>query len=88
MDLSQRSELTQSVERSSGSYELVLASALIALVGFGIDSWLGTLPLFTLIFAFIGFIGSSASLYFRYQAEMAKASQLRVQEQSKGTPGS
>lgn len=81
MDLSQRSDLTQSVEQSSGSYELVLSAVLIGLVGFGIDSWLGTMPVFTLVFAFIGFVGAGAALYYRYQAEMARAAAVRVEAQ-------
>lgn len=77
MDLSQRSDLTQSVHRSSGSYELVFAGVLLSLIGLFIDRASGTTPLFTLVFAFVGFIGSAASIYYRYQATMAAERTIR-----------
>lgn len=79
MDTSQRSELTQAVERSSGSYELVLSAVLVSLIGFGIDRWLGLLPLFTIVFAFVGFVGAGASLYYRYTEEMARENLARAE---------
>jgi F0F1-type ATP synthase assembly protein I len=71
VDRSQRSELTQNVDSSSGSYELVLSGVLISLIGYAIDRSVGTMPLFTLIFAAIGFAGATYSLYRRYTYAMA-----------------
>ena len=73
MDLSQRSDLTQSVHRSSGSFELVLGAVLFSLIGLLLDRGLGTIPLFTLILGFAGFIGATVSIYYRYKAQMADA---------------
>lgn len=70
MDLSQRRELTQSVNRSSGSFELVLGGVLFALVGTAVDAWAGLFPWFTLAFAALGFLGAAISMYYRYQEAM------------------
>ena len=70
MDASQRRELTQEMGRASGSYELVVSPVLLALIGLGIDRWLGTTPWFTVSFAVLGFIGVCVKLYYTYAAEM------------------
>ena len=73
MDLSQRSDLTQSVHRSSGSFELVLGAVLFSLIGLLLDRGMGTLPLFTVILAVAGFAGAAVSIYYRYKAQMTDA---------------
>jgi F0F1-type ATP synthase assembly protein I len=70
--------LTEGVQRSSGSYELVFAAALFAFIGLGIDRWLGLFPLFTVICSFLGFMGGVASVYFRYRLAMAEATTARM----------
>ena len=70
MSASQRRELTQSMHKSTGSYELVLSPLLLALIGYGLDRWLGTLPLLTIIFAVVGLVGACIKLYFGYMSEM------------------
>ncbi len=77
MDPSQRSELTQSVHRSSGSFELVLGAVLFSLVGLVVDRSAGTTPLFMVIFAAAGFAGAVVSTYYRYQRQMAEATAER-----------
>jgi F0F1-type ATP synthase assembly protein I len=77
VDPSQRSELTQSVHRSSGSFELVLGAVLFSLIGFVVDRSTGTTPLFMVIFAAAGFLGAVVSTYFRYQRQMAEATAAR-----------
>lgn len=72
MDLSQRSDLTQSVHRSSGSFELVLGAVIFGLVGFGIDRALGITPVLTIVFAVAGFVGAVVSIYYRYREAMAE----------------
>jgi F0F1-type ATP synthase assembly protein I len=67
---SQRRDLTQQMHKSTGSYELVLSPLLLALIGFGLDHWLGTLPLFTIVFATLGLVGAVIKIYFGYAAEM------------------
>ena len=71
MDSSQRSDITQSVHRSSGSFELVIGAVLFSLIGLLVDRSTGTTPLFMLIFAFAGFIGAAISIYYRYKAAIS-----------------
>lgn len=66
-------ELSDALHQSSGSYELVIAALAAAGLGFWIDYVVGTMPLFTLIFAVAGFIGAGYSLWLKYQAQMAAA---------------
>lgn len=70
MNSSQRSDITQSVHSSSGSFELVIGGALLSLIGLLVDRWVGTTPLFMLIFAFVGFAGAAISIYYRYKASI------------------
>ena len=77
MDLSQRSDLTQSVHRSSGSFELVLGAVLFGLLGLGVDKVLGTVPVFTIVFATGAFIGAVFSIYYRYRHQMAELEKQR-----------
>ncbi|MCU0267377.1 MAG: AtpZ/AtpI family protein [Acidimicrobiales bacterium] len=70
MAQSQRGELTKDFRRSSGSFELVMSPLLFALIGFGLDRWLGTVPVLTILFAVVGFAGAAVKLYYAYKFEM------------------
>jgi F0F1-type ATP synthase assembly protein I len=70
VDVSQRRELSQQVHRSTGSYELVFSPLLLALVGYGIDRWLGVVPALTVTFAILGLVGACVKLYYSYRNEM------------------
>ena len=61
----------EALSRSSGSFDLTFAAVLVGLIGYGIDRWLGIVPVFTLVFSVAGFIGASASIYYRYKEQMA-----------------
>jgi hypothetical protein len=58
------------MNRSAGSYELVFGPLLLALVGYGIDRWLGTTPILTIMAAVIGLAGAVIKLYYSYAHEM------------------
>jgi F0F1-type ATP synthase assembly protein I len=58
------------MHRSTGSFELVLGPLLMALIGFGLDRWLGTTPWLTVILGVVGLIGACVNLYYGYQREM------------------
>lgn len=75
MDDTNRGEFSKGLRRSSGSYELVFSSVLLALIGFGLDRWLGTLPLFVIIFAVLGFSGACVRLYYGYKYEIERQEQ-------------
>lgn len=65
-------EMTRSLHRSHGSFELALAPAILALLGLWLDRTVGTVPLFTLLFATVGIAGSFAKIYFQYRNSMAE----------------
>jgi F0F1-type ATP synthase assembly protein I len=67
---SERRELTQQLHRSTGGYELVLSPVILALIGFGLDKLLGTLPVLTIVFAVVGLAGAVIKLYYGYRDEM------------------
>jgi F0F1-type ATP synthase assembly protein I len=67
---SQGRELTESMHRSTGSYELVISPVLLALIGYGLDRWFGTVPVLTIIFAVVGLAGACVKLYYGYKNEM------------------
>lgn len=66
------SELTDGFMRSAGSYELVLSSVFFALGGWLIDGWLGTTPFVTCIGVVLGFLGATASIFYRYRSQFAE----------------
>jgi hypothetical protein len=71
-DLSAKRELSNGFGNAlSTAVELAVTPALMGLIGWGIDGWLGTRPLFFLVlFAFtIGYV--SWKQYVAYQARMA-----------------
>jgi F0F1-type ATP synthase assembly protein I len=70
VNVSQRRELTKEMHRTTGGYELAFSPLLLALIGFGIDKLLGTLPLFTIAFAVLGLVGAVTKIYFQYRTEM------------------
>lgn len=70
MEDAQRGDFSKYMRRGSGSYELVLSPMLLALVGWFIDRWLGTGPVFVTIFAVVGFAGACVKLYYGYKLEM------------------
>ena len=70
MDASQRREFNDQLQRSTGSYELVVSPVLLALIGYGLDRWLGTVPMLTVIFAVVGLAGAVTKLSLGYRDEM------------------
>jgi F0F1-type ATP synthase assembly protein I len=68
--VSQQRELSGQMHRTTGGFELVFSPLLLALVGYGLDRLLGTLPLLTIIFGIVGLCGAVAKLYFTYRLEM------------------
>jgi len=58
------------MHKSTGSYELVFSPLLLALIGYGLDRWLGTVPLLTIVFAVLGLVGACIKIYYGYVAEM------------------
>ncbi len=72
MDVSQRREMVSGMHRSTGSFELVLAPVLFALMGLWLDRAVGTVPLFTALFTVLAVAGVCVKLYYKYDTEMAE----------------
>ncbi len=68
----QRSDLTQQMHNSSGSFELVLSGVVLGVIGYFVDGWAGTRPIFMVLFTVLGFAGAAASVYYRYKYEIAQ----------------
>ena len=79
MDASQRRELNKGLgDGFTRAFEIVLAPAIFGVLGLLIDRMLGTVPLFTILLALFGLVGSFARTYYIY------AEQMRQHEE--GTP--
>ena len=65
-------ELTRSLHRSAGSYELAFAPVIMALIGLWIDRTAGTLPLFTILLAVFGAVGAGVKTYYAYDHSMRR----------------
>jgi hypothetical protein len=62
VERSQGRDFTQQMNRTSGSYELVLAPALLVLLGYLADGWLGTRPVLTWIAVFFAVVGAAVKV--------------------------
>jgi len=63
-------EMTRSLHRSHGSFELAMAPVLMALIGLWLDKTFGTVPLFTIALAVVGVVGSTIKVIYVYKAQM------------------
>jgi F0F1-type ATP synthase assembly protein I len=71
MDLEHRRELSRGYGNTlNRSFEFVVVALLFMGAGWLVDRWLGTDPVFLIIFVLVGFIGQGARFWFRYDAEM------------------
>ena len=58
------------MSKATGSYELVFSTLILALIGFGLDRWLGTTPYLTILAAVLGLTGATIKIVYSYRAEM------------------
>ena len=56
----------------SQAFEFAAGPVVMGLIGWLIDNAAGTGPLFLIVFAVFGVIGSFVSFYYRYQAQTAR----------------
>lgn len=64
--------LGSDMNRSTGGFELAFSGVVFALIGLWLDRWLGTVPLFTVGLAVLGFVGAVANVYYRYKREIER----------------
>ena len=53
-------------------------------VGYGLDRWLGTKPVFMIIFVMLALVGQFASLYYSYNQRMKDLEAKRAESASSG----
>lgn len=72
---------TAQLDRSHGSYELVVSPVILGLLGWWIDGRAGTSPLFLVVLAAVGVAGAATKLYYQYRttvsADLAGAAATR-----------
>lgn len=71
----ERPLISEQMHNSSGSFELVLSAVILGLGGYFVDGWVGTRPLFMVLFTVLGFVGAAASVYYRYKHDIAVINQ-------------
>lgn len=64
-------QMTQSLNQSHGSFELVVSPLLLGLLGWWIDGRAGTGPWLAITLAVVGVVGAAIKVYFEYRARMA-----------------
>lgn len=73
--------------KGHGGYEIALAPVIIGGFGWLLDSVIGTVPVFLIIGAVLGLVGSIANQYYRYQAAMEIENAKRLAGRPKATEG-
>jgi hypothetical protein len=68
---SSQRDVTRSLHRSHGSFELAFAPLIMGLLGLWLDRTIDTVPVFTLALALFGIAGSAIKVYYSYRHEMA-----------------
>lgn len=78
MELSQRSEPSNNHgDGLSIAFELVGTPGIFGLMGFGLDRWIGTTPLFTIGLTLVALATVASLTIWRYNAEIARADSAR-----------
>lgn len=84
MDQDQRREFSEQMNRSHGSFELVLSPFLLGLLGFWIDGRLGITPVLTIALSVLGVVGAVIKLYFGYVDSMTTLNAERAARTPRG----
>jgi F0F1-type ATP synthase assembly protein I len=70
--------------------EFALGTALFLGIGYALDRWLGTQPVFTICLFFVGVIGQFATMWYRYNDAMNThdAERLAARQAHRSSAGS
>jgi F0F1-type ATP synthase assembly protein I len=72
-DLHSKRELNKGfAAATSRGFELVATVAIFTGLGWLLDHWLGTSPLFIIVFTVLAFVGNFARMWYSYDAAMTK----------------
>lgn len=52
------------------AFELAIIPALFGLAGYGLDRWVGMVPVFTIVMAIVAFVGLGVRAWYQYDAKM------------------
>lgn len=69
-DATRPTKLTETLLQSTGGYELVFSALIMGFLGYAVDQWLNTTPVFVLVFSVFGFLGAAFSLYYRFKHQL------------------
>lgn len=79
MDLRDRQDLYNGFgDGLSRAFELALTPAVFGGLGFLVDSWAGTTPIFTIVFLVVAVAGVGYMTWHRYETEMQAKEQEAV----------
>lgn len=87
-----RSSRAPYVERASSSdlfgrgMELAMALLVFLLLGWAVDDWLGTKPLFIIVFAMLALIGGGARIKYAYDESMERHQRQRAEAMRASVP--
>ena len=70
----------------SKAFELALTPAVLGVAGWWLDDRLGLTPLLTLLFCLLGVVGTSLSLWYRYDAAMKVQESAAADARAARTP--
>ena len=73
MDLRDRRDLYNGFgDGLARAFELAVTPAIFAAIGYGLDRWLGTTPLLTIVLLLFALVGTTYMAWVRYDAEMRR----------------
>lgn len=67
-----KGQISKDMTDSTGGFELAASGVIFCLAGLWIDRQLGTVPLFTLVLAVLGFVGGMLNVYYRYKRQIER----------------
>ena len=89
VDSSQRRELNEGFgDGLQQAFELVVTPAIFGVLGYLLDRWLGTVPVFTVVFTLFVLGYESWKLYVAYTRQMAAAEEGKPWARSRAATGS
>jgi F0F1-type ATP synthase assembly protein I len=59
------------------AFEFAATVAIFFAIGYGLDRWLGTTPLFMVVLFLLAIIGKSVKLYYQYSADLDRDVEAR-----------
>jgi hypothetical protein len=67
----EQGELYRGYEKGfSRGFEVALTPAILGAIGYGLDRWIGIVPVLTILFVLVGVVGVFARMWYSYDANM------------------